>query len=185
MIVDYDAHHGNGTQAAFLEEERVAFLSTHQWGIYPGTGRVSDAPQARKRIVNLPLPAYTGDAGFARIETAVIRPAMAAFRPQMLLVSAGFDAHWNDPITSLGLSIPGFYRLSKGLVDLAAEFCQGKVVFVLEGGYDPQIVSDGVEAVFLALTGAKQGPASADASPHPEPDIEPLLEEVRRWHGYK
>ena len=138
MIVDYDAHHGNGTQSAFLEEERLAFLSTHQWGIYPGTGRVSDAPQARKRIINLPLPAYTGDAGFARIETAVIRPAMAAFRPQMLLVSAGFDAHWNDPITSLGLSIPGFYRLSKGLVDLAAEFCQGKVVFVLEGGYNPQ-----------------------------------------------
>ncbi len=185
MIVDYDAHHGNGTQAAFLEEPRVAFLSTHQWGIYPGTGRVTDAPDALKRIIDLPLPAYTGDAGFARIETAVIRPAMAAFRPQMLLVSAGFDAHWNDPITSLGLSIPGFYRLSKGLVDLAAEFCQGKAVFVLEGGYDPQTVSDGGEAVFLALTGAKQGPTSMDASPHPEPDIEPLLAEVRQWHGFR
>jgi acetoin utilization deacetylase AcuC-like enzyme len=185
MIVDYDAHHGNGTQAAFLEEERAAYLSTHQWGIYPGTGGIQDAPRARKRIVNVPLPARAGDGCFERIEQAVIRPAFEAFRPQVLFVSAGFDAYWNDPLTSLGLSTRGTFRLSKALVSLAAEFCQGRVIFVLEGGYDPQNVLNGSQAVFAALAGSKEAPAVEDGSPNHEPDIEPLLAEIRSWHGFK
>jgi len=185
MIVDFDAHHGNGTQAAFMDEPRVGFLSTHEWGIYPGTGRITDAPNARKRIINMPLPSYAGDSCFARIEEALVRPALGAFRPQLLLVSVGFDAHWNDPITSLGLSTQGFFRFSRALVELASEFCGGKVVFVLEGGYDAQNVSNGGEAVFRALGGAKDAPPIADASPYPEPDLEARLEEVRREHGFK
>lgn len=185
MVVDFDAHHGNGTQAAFLDEPRVAFLSTHQWGIYPGTGGLSDAPAARKRILNVPLPAFSGDACFARIAEVVMRPALAAFRPQLLLVSVGFDAHWNDPITSLGLSTRGFFQVSNSLVEMASEFCQGRVVFVLEGGYDPQNVANGGEAVFRALTGSKEAPSVSDPSPHPEPDIESLLEEVRQVHELK
>ncbi len=185
MIVDFDAHHGNGTQAAFLDEPRVGFLSTHQWGIYPGTGRITDAPSARKRIINVPLPAYAGDACFIRIEDVVIRPVLAAFRPQLLLVSAGFDGHWNDPITSLGLSTQGFFQISRSLVDMASEFCQGKVIFILEGGYDPQNVANGGEAVFRALTGSKEAPSVTDPSPYPEPDIESRLEEVRQQHELK
>jgi acetoin utilization deacetylase AcuC-like enzyme len=185
MIVDYDAHHGNGTQAAFLDEERVAYISTHQWGIYPGTGGMEEVPYARKRIVNVPLPARAGDHCFEQIDTAIIRPSIRAFRPQLLLVSAGFDSHWNDPITSLGLSTMGFFRLSASLVELASEFCQGRVVFVLEGGYDPQNLADGAQAVFSALAGSKEGPAVQDSSPYKEPDIKPLLDELCQWHGLK
>ena len=184
LIVDYDAHHGNGTQAAFLHDERVGFVSTHQWGIYPGTGTALDAPHAKKRIVNVPLPAYAGDSCFAQIVEEIIRPTFEAVRPQMLFVSAGFDAHWNDPITMLGLSTTGFFRLSKRLVELAAEFCGGKVVFVLEGGYDPHNVANGAEAVFRALTHPGSALEVGDASPRKEPEITSRLVEIREWHGF-
>ena len=151
-IVDYDAHHGNGTQAAFVDDERVAYCSTHQWGIYPGTGWYEDAPHAGKRIVNVPLPAGSGDQTYERIADEIFVPFIQSFKPEMIFVSAGFDAHWNDPITSLGLSTAGFYMLSKKLVGLAEEHCNGKIVFVLEGGYDPVNVANGAAAVFTALT---------------------------------
>ena len=108
LVVDFDVHHGNGTQDIFWEEERVAFLSIHQWGIYPGTGALEEAPHARGRIVNVPLPAHAGDQAFAKILEAVIHPLASSFRPQALFVSAGFDAHWSDPLASLGLSTSGF-----------------------------------------------------------------------------
>jgi len=184
LIVDFDAHHGNGTQAAFLHDERVGFVSTHQWGIYPGTGTALDAPHAKKRIVNVPLPAYAGDSCFAQIAEEIIRPTFEALRPQMLFVSAGFDAHWNDPITSLGLSTAGFFHISKRLVELAAEFCGGKVVFVLEGGYDPHNVANGAEAVFRALTNSGSAFEAGDASPRKEPEITSRLAEIREWHGF-
>jgi acetoin utilization deacetylase AcuC-like enzyme len=188
LIVDYDAHHGNGTQSAFLEDGRVAYLSTHEWGIYPGTGRIQDAPLAKKRIVNVPLPPHTGDTGFARIEDQVIRPMFESFRPQMLIVSAGFDSHWNDPITDLGLSAAGFYQIAKWLVEMASEFCQGKAVFVLEGGYDPRNVLNGTEGVFAALLGSKDVPVEItqdERSPYKEPDIEARLDEIRQWHDFR
>ena len=188
LIVDYDAHHGNGTQAVFLDDERVGYISTHQWGIYPGTGWITDAPKARQRIVNVPLPPYAGDVCFGRIEEKIIRPVFEVIRPQVLFVSAGFDAYWNDPITALGLSSAGFFQLSKSLVDLASEFCQGRVVFVLEGGYDPENVANGAQAVFAALTSsrkAKSWTGAQDRSPYREPDIETRLEQIREWHGFK
>lgn len=184
LVVDYDAHHGNGTQAIFLEDERVAYLSTHQWGIYPGTGWVDETPHARKRIVNVPLPAYSGDGIFMRVADQVIQPALEYFRPQMMLVSAGFDAHWNDPITNMGLSSAGYFALSKRLAELAEEHCQGKIVFVLEGGYDPHNIANGAEAVFSALSGAKSGKDVGDACPYLEPDADSRIEQVRKWHGF-
>ncbi len=183
MIVDYDAHHGNGTQAAFLNDERVAYLSTHQWGIYPGTGWFEDAPHAKKRIVNVPLPAFAGDVSIARIADAIIRPAVESFRPQMLFVSAGFDAHWKDPITTLGLSSAGFYTISKRLVGFAEEFCGGKIVFVLEGGYDPHYLANGAQAVFATLTN-KPFVDPGDASLRKEPDISEMIEKISQWHGF-
>jgi len=184
LVVDYDAHHGNGTQAAFLDDERLAYLSTHQWGIYPGTGWINDAPHAKKRIVNVPLPAFAGDQTFARITDKIIQPVVEAFRPQMMLVSAGFDAHWNDPITALGLSSAGFFHISKRLVELAREHCGGKIVFVLEGGYNPTNVANGAGAVFAALAGRTQEFDAGDPSPRREPEVESRLDEVRRWHGF-
>lgn len=183
MVIDYDAHHGNGTQAAFLEDERVAFLSAHQWGIYPGTGWMTDAPHAKKRIVNVPLPAYAGDRVYEQVAERIFKPFVESFRPQMIFVSVGFDAHWNDPITMLGLSTRGYGMLAQKVVALAEEYCNGKIVFVLEGGYDPLNVANGVEAVFAALTG-KGEPDARDPSPRPEPDCESRIEEVRKWHGF-
>jgi acetoin utilization deacetylase AcuC-like enzyme len=118
-IVDYDAHHGNGTQAAFLDDPRVALLD-HQWGIYPGTGWYEEAPHARGRIVNVPLPARSGDAVFQHVADEIISPFLNGFRPDLLLVSAGFDAHWSDPLTTLGLSTAGFSMLSRRLVSWPA-----------------------------------------------------------------
>lgn len=183
LVVDYDAHHGNGTQAAFWNDERLGYISTHQWGIYPGTGRMDDAPHARGRIVNVPLPAFAGNTCFELITEKIIAPTVESFRPQMILVSAGFDSHWDDPITALGLSSVGFYSISKKLVDLAGEHCNGKIVFVLEGGYSPRNVANGAAAVFAALTGEAFADPG-DPSPHGEPDIERMIESIRAWHGF-
>jgi acetoin utilization deacetylase AcuC-like enzyme len=183
MVIDYDAHHGNGTQAAFLNEDRAGFISTHQWGIYPGTGWIDDVPHARQRIINVPLGAGAGDQTYARIADEIFKPMVASFHPQMLFVSAGFDAHWNDPITSLGLSTAGFFNLSRKIVELAEEHCNGKIVFVLEGGYDPHNVANGAAAVFSALGGSTSAPESGDPSPYPDPDHESRIAEVRKWHA--
>lgn len=183
MVIDYDAHHGNGTQAAFLNEERAGFISTHQWGIYPGTGRIDDAPHAKKRIVNVPLPAHAGDESFLQIADEIFEPMVKSFQPEMLLVSAGFDSHWNDPITSLGLSTRGFYNVSKKLVEMAGKYCNGKIVFVLEGGYDPHNVANGAAAVFDALTSRPLRNEAGDTSPYKEPDCEPRIAEIRKRHG--
>ncbi len=185
MVIDYDAHHGNGTQAACLDDERFGFISTHQWGIYPGTGWINDTPHAKGRLVNVPLNAYAGDKVFARVADDIFKPIVESFRPQILFVSAGFDAHWNDPITSLGLSTRGFYNISKKLVDLAEEYCAGKVVFVLEGGYDPHNVANGAMAVFDALTNSPLRKDAHDPSPQREPDHESRIAEIRKWHGMK
>lgn len=182
-IIDYDAHHGNGTQAAFLNDERVAFLSAHQWGIYPGTGWIEDAPQAKKRVVNVPLPAYAGDQVYEQIVEKIFVPFIDSFKPQMILVSVGFDAHWSDPITMLGLSTAGYFMLAKKVMALAEEYCDSRIVFVLEGGYDPTNVANGAAAVFAAATG-KEAVAVNDTNPNKEPDCESRIEQIRQWHGF-
>ena len=183
LVIDYDAHHGNGTQAAFLDDERITFLSVHQWGIYPGTGWIEDAPHARKRIVNVPLPAYAGDDAYEQVADQIFRPFVQSFQPQMIFISVGFDAHWNDPITTLGLSTAGYSMLAQRVIALAEEVCEGKIVFVLEGGYDPENVANGAEAVFRELAG--NGPFEAnDPNPHQEPDWSPRIDEIRHWHGF-
>ncbi len=185
MVIDYDAHHGNGTQAAFLNDERMAFLSAHQWGIYPGTGWIEDAPHAKARIVNVPLPAYAGDKVYERVADRVFAPFVESFKPQMILISVGFDAHWNDPITTLGLSTAGYSTLAKKVIALAEEHCDGRIVFVLEGGYDPMNVANGAEAVFDALSRRGISQDAKDPSSHPEPDCESRIEEIRKWNGFQ
>jgi acetoin utilization deacetylase AcuC-like enzyme len=184
MVLDYDAHHGNGTQAAFLDEGRVAFLSTHQWGIYPGTGWLEDAPHARKRIVNVPLPARAGDKVYEQVADRIFEPFVESFRPQLLFISVGFDAHWNDPITMLGLSSAGYFTLAQKVVALADEYCEGKIIFVLEGGYDPTNVANGAGGVFDALNRRGLSHEANDPNPYPEPDCQSRIEEIRKLHGF-
>lgn len=183
MVIDYDAHHGNGTQAACMNDDRFGFISTHQWGIYPGTGWIDDAPHARGRLVNIPLHEFAGDETFGRVADDIFKPVVEKFRPQVLLISAGFDAHWNDPITSLGLSTRGFYNISKKLVQLADENCNGKIVFVLEGGYDPHNVANGSAAVFDALTNSPLRKDARDPSPYPDVNHESRIQEILNWHN--
>jgi acetoin utilization deacetylase AcuC-like enzyme len=183
LVVDYDAHHGNGTEKAFWNEPCAGYFSTHQENIYPGSGFLKSAPHARGRIADFPLPAYSGDQDFAQIVDLALAPLVKNFNPGLILVSAGFDAHWSDPLTSLGLSTAGYYAISKKLVDLANETCNGKIVFVLEGGYDPQNVANGVQAVFAALTG-NAPPQVNDLSLYPEPDLSERVDAFLKWHGY-
>ena len=184
MVIDYDAHHGNGTQSAFLNDNRVGFLSAHQWGIYPGTGWLEDAPHAKKRVVNVPLPAYAGDSVYEQVADRIFKPFVESFKPQMLFISVGFDAHWNDPITMLGLSSKGYLTLANKVVALAEEYCDGRIVFVLEGGYDPVNVANGADGVFEALTKSGSGNEANDPNPHKEPDCESRIEEIRNWHRF-
>jgi len=181
MVVDFDAHHGNGTQKALWNNARFGYFSTHQEYIYPGSGLLDDAPHAKRRIANFPLPAYSGDMCFGQVFDQALAPLVRVFQPGLIVVSAGFDAHWSDPLTSMGLSTAGYYAFSKKLVDLAQEVCFGKIVFVLEGGYDSRNVANGVRAVIAAMTGM-ESPAVADLSQFREPDITRRIEEFRRWH---
>lgn len=182
LVFDFDAHHGNGTQAVFWDEPRAAYFSTHQENIYPfRTGFMDEAPHARGRIVNLPLPARSGDSAFERIADHLLAPLVEKFAPQMIFVSAGFDSHWNDPLAELGLSSAGYHALARRLVELADSVCGGKLVFVLEGGYNPRNVASGVEAVLCALTGFPF--RSADPSPYPEPESSDRVAYLRLLHG--
>jgi acetoin utilization deacetylase AcuC-like enzyme len=132
----------------------------------------------------VPLPARAGDRVYEQVADRIIRPFVESFRPQMLFISVGFDAHWNDPITLLGLSSTGYFTLAQKVVALADEYCDGRIVFVLEGGYDPVNVANGAGGVFDALSRRRRLSREAnDVNPYDEPDCESRIEEVRKLHG--
>lgn len=187
MIVDFDVHHGNGTQDAFYSDPSVLFVSTHQHGLYPLTGDEAEAGagEARGANINIPLPAGAGDAAFARILSDVIAPAADHFQPDFLLVSAGYDAHWRDPLAMLQLTTGGYFRLVRGLRALARRHCGGRLTLVLEGGYDLDALSGGVVASLHALAGDDAAPDAIGAAPYGEPDarVAALLQRVRALHA--
>jgi acetoin utilization deacetylase AcuC-like enzyme len=133
-IFDFDVHHGNGTQAVFEREPRVQYLSTHQWPLYPGTGARHETGVGN--IVNRPLPAGTGSNEWRAVVEADILPAIEAFAPELIMVSAGFDAHRRDPLAMLELSEDDYGWVTRQLLALAQRHAAGHVVSVLEGGYD-------------------------------------------------
>ena len=159
LIVDYDAHHGNGTQDVFYADGRVMYVSFHEWPLYPGTGSLSQTGtgDGTRRTLNLPLPAgTTGDTYLAAIDE-VLDPLVEEFAPTWLIISAGFDAHRRDPITGLGLSSGDFGLLTERL---CAYVPPGHRLAVLEGGYDLQGLADSAGAAVAALAGVRR---------HPEP----------------
>ena len=133
-IFDFDVHHGNGTQHSFEREPRVQYLSTHQWPLYPGTGARDETGIGN--IVNRPLPAGTGSREWRRVVEADILPAIDVFAPALIMVSAGFDAHRADPLAMLELVEDDYRWVTAQLVELARKHSEGRVVSVLEGGYD-------------------------------------------------
>ena len=146
MIVDFDVHHGNGTQDAFYDNGSVLFFSTHQYPFYPGTGhwRETGHGTGSGATINVPFPAGVGDAGYTEVFDEVLWPVARRFAPQLILVSAGYDAHWNDPLASMQLTIPGYAGLVARLLEMANELCRGRIVFVLEGGYHLEVLAHSV-----------------------------------------
>jgi acetoin utilization deacetylase AcuC-like enzyme len=153
LIVDWDVHHGNGTQETFWEDGRAAFLSIHRWPFYPGTGSLEETGAGRGAgwIANVPVEFGTGPAVFhQRFERALIDLA-AKVRPELVLISAGFDAHRDDPIGSLELETHDFSRLTKTVLAIADQYAGGKTVSLLEGGYNPQRLAESVEVHLTEL----------------------------------
>ncbi len=137
LILDIDVHHGNGTQKAFYNDDKVFFISIHQSPAYPGTG-FSDEKGAGKGIgynLNIPLSPNSNDEDYEQIFREVVEPAVADYRPELILVSAGFDAYYQDPLASMNLTEKGFQIMGESIKKMADRYCGGKVVFCLEGGY--------------------------------------------------
>ncbi|MGH1571156.1 histone deacetylase family protein [Methylobacterium sp. P31] len=149
-ILDWDAHHGDGTQEIFWSDPRVLFCSTHQWPFYPGTGAASERGEY-DTVVNMPLPAGADGAIFREALRRMAFPRIAAFRPDLILISAGFDAHWRDPMANLALTESDFRWATEHLADLADQACGGRIVSLLEGGYDLIGLARSVEAHVTAL----------------------------------
>lgn len=181
-IVDFDVHHGNGTQDAFYGDPSVLFISSHQSPLYPGTGSLPERGkgQGLGYTVNLPLPPNTGDAAIQQVYTEVVAPVLRRFQPQLILVSAGFDAHHVDPLAQLKLSLLGFNSLVRLLLELAQELCQGKLVFVMEGGYDLTALSYGWLNIANALLGKNSVSDPLGSAQQPRPLTEHLLEEFKK-----
>jgi acetoin utilization deacetylase AcuC-like enzyme len=183
-IVDFDVHHGNGTQDCFYDDGRVFFCSTHAWPFYPGTGAADDmgVEDGYGTTLNLPLPYGTGDAGFQLVYDQVVLPALRRFAPQLILVSAGYDAHWDDPLGPLSLSIAGYAALTQRLVELAGEICDGKIVLGLEGGYSLAALAGGVIASLRVLMGQAPGADPLGPAGQAEPDISTLIRRTLDRH---
>jgi acetoin utilization deacetylase AcuC-like enzyme len=148
-IVDYDVHHGNGTQWIFYEDPTVLFVSSHQFPFYPGTGADSERGRGNGLgfTLNLPFEVGATDAEIERKYAEQVIPAVRSFQPDLLMISAGFDAHELDPLGQLRMTTAGFGRLTKTLLDLADEVCEGRVVLVTEGGYDLDALADCLKEV--------------------------------------
>lgn len=158
-VVDFDVHHGNGTEDIFATDETIFYASTHQYPHYPGTGGATDRGTGKGEgfTLNVPLPAGTGDEAFILAYSQAIVPALREFSPDFIIVSAGYDAHRDDPLAGLEISTAGFRELCQLLTETAGELCNGKIVFTLEGGYNLDVlaicVADTADILLKASSG--------------------------------
>lgn len=154
LVVDWDVHHGNGTQNSFYEDPHVLFMSTHRYGFfYPGTGSANEVGKGKGLgfTVNIPLSTRAGDAEFGNLFEKLIKPIALEYRPQLVLVSAGFDTHADDPLGGMEVTEKGFARMTQILMEIAETTAQGKLVITLEGGYDVAGQGRSVKAVLKEL----------------------------------
>ena len=157
MIIDWDLHHGNGTQHSFYDDNRVLYLSSHQYPYYPGSGALLETGEGAGEgfTVNIPLPGGQGDMEFARIFNELVVPVTREYEPELILVSAGFDIYNGDPLGAMRVSADGFAWMTRKLVQVAEEVCSGKLLVTLEGGYNLTGMRDGALAVLAELCGDK------------------------------
>jgi len=148
-IIDFDVHHGNGTQDIFYDNEKVLYISTHQYPYYPGSG-TNDEKGKHNNILNIPLPAGTTSEEYLNAYESVLNK-IKEFKPEFILLSAGFDAHKDDPLAQLQLESKDFYDITKRTLELSKQYCDGKVVSILEGGYDLLALQESTEMHVKAL----------------------------------
>jgi acetoin utilization deacetylase AcuC-like enzyme len=183
LIADFDLHHGNGTQEIFYATDEVMYFSTHQYPYYPGTGHWSEIGAAAGEgfTVNVPLLAGVGDEGYESVFDEVLYPIAERYLPQFILVSAGFDAHWRDPLGMMQLSAAGYGSLAGTLKQMAEELCDGRLAFTLEGGYDLQGLAHSIAAVMQALLGEViDDPLGR--SPRPSISVDDIIIQVKGVH---
>lgn len=179
-IVDWDVHHGNGTQNTFADDPGVLFISTHQSPAYPGTGQAREVGRGKGEgfTVNVPLPAGCGDEEYALVLQKLILPVLEEYRPQLLLISAGHDAYYQDPLAGMSLTHRGYYRMAAALRAMAHKHAGGKVLLCLEGGYHLQGQAGAVYQVAAALGGWEPPPAEEQPAPPAREAVARLLEEI-------
>lgn len=153
LIVDWDVHHGNGTQHTFYDDPSVLFFSTHQYPHYPGTGRATERGQglAEGLTINVPMPPGEGDEAYRKVFEQVLVPAADAFKPDFVLISAGFDAHRDDPLAGMALTEDGYGTLTKIVAGIARRHSNGRILSCLEGGYNLNALAASVERHLSAL----------------------------------
>jgi acetoin utilization deacetylase AcuC-like enzyme len=186
LIIDFDVHHGNGTQEVFYTRPEVVYISTHEYPFYPGTGSVEEtgSGEATGATVNIPLPAGCGDSEYLEVFDQIIVPAAKRCRPQLILVSAGYDAHWADGIAMMQVSVSGFRQMVRIIKGLADELCGGRLVFSLEGGYHLNALAASVKATFDVLLGNTSIDDPLGQSPRSfrAPKIDSLIRAIKEIH---
>jgi acetoin utilization deacetylase AcuC-like enzyme len=187
-IVDWDVHHGNGTQDIFLRDPSVLYVSLHQWPLYPGSGAADEtgAGEGRGYNVNVPLSPGANDAAYEAAFDRVVLPVLDEYAPELVLVSAGFDAHARDPLAGMRATEAGFAAMARGLGELAAKRAAGRIALFLEGGYDLPALEASLGASLRALTAAPSSPPAETRAPAAEPldaEHEADLARARRAAG--
>jgi len=182
LIMDWDVHHGNGTQAAFYDDPTVFFISTHQFPFYPGSGAVNETGVGAGEglTLNVPLPAGCTDVEYLQVFQDIVVPAAEKFQPEWILVSAGFDPHRRDPLAGMNVTEEGFGAMARLLLALANRFADGRIAFLLEGGYDLAGLRNSVAAVLAAMQ--TQAPPPAGHLPLAESRIEPVIRRILQVH---
>jgi acetoin utilization deacetylase AcuC-like enzyme len=184
FILDWDVHHGNGTQEIFYDDPSVFFLSTHQFPLYPGTGWYTEMGEGEGKgyTLNVPLPPGTGDGGYVKVWEQIIEPVFHEYQPDLIMLSAGYDAHVNDPLANQCVTTDGYRTMAQKLAALAASR-NIKIFAALEGGYDTKALGESVVATIAALQGATESPdlqLSADQNPD---EVKQRLADVRQQHA--
>ncbi len=186
LIIDFDVHHGNGTQEAFYDSPQVMYISAHEYPFYPGTGDLKETGSgaAKGTNINIPLPAGCGDVEYLAVFEQIIVPAAKRFKPRFILVSAGYDNHWADPLAMMQVSVTGFGQMAGVIKRLADELCGGRLVFTLEGGYNLNSLAASVKATFDILLGSSRIDDPLGGSPRrfEAPGIDRLITVIREIH---
>ena len=184
LVLDWDLHHGNGTQHMFYARRDVLYMSLHQHPHFPGTGAVAEVGQGEGRgfTVNVPLPAGRGDRDYLAVFREVFLPIARQYDPELVLVSAGFDPYYLDPLGGMKVTAEGFGRMTRHLLDLADECCDGKIAFVLEGGYHLEGLRDSVRVVLDTLL-ADEATALSDPGEPPSPEGQAAIARTKAAHA--